>query len=101
MTRQIHETLRLRPCPPWSRVRDTGNNPRYVAARVTFTPGRAFKPAAALVVNMSGTAADEDAEHRDEETHEDVDTSHLDEVNDGCGCTEVWEHLSEERASEE
>ena len=28
---------------------------------------------------------------------EDVDTSHLDDVDDGCGCAEVWEHLSEER----
>lgn len=26
-----------------------------------------------------------------------VDTSHLDDVEDGCGCAEVWEHLSEER----
>jgi len=25
------------------------------------------------------------------------DTAHLDDVEDGCGCTEVWEHLSEER----
>ena len=22
---------------------------------------------------------------------------HLDDVDDGCGCTEVWEHLSEHR----
>ncbi len=22
---------------------------------------------------------------------------HLDDVEDGCGCTEVWEHLSEHR----
>ena len=29
---------------------------------------------------------------------EDVDTSHLDDVEDGCGCAELWEHLSEERA---
>jgi len=26
-----------------------------------------------------------------------VDTSHLDGVEDGCGCAEVWEHLSDER----
>ena len=26
-----------------------------------------------------------------------VDTSHLDGVEDGCGCAEVWEHLSEGR----
>ncbi|MEZ3117676.1 hypothetical protein RYH80_17295 [Halobaculum sp. MBLA0147] len=23
--------------------------------------------------------------------------SHLDELDDGCGCTEVWEHVSERR----
>ncbi|WP_167768368.1 hypothetical protein [Haloarcula amylovorans] len=22
---------------------------------------------------------------------------HLDGVEDGCGCTEIWEHLSEQR----
>lgn len=26
-----------------------------------------------------------------------VDTSHLDDMADGCGCAEVWEHLSERR----
>ena len=29
----------------------------------------------------------------DEQRHDE----HLDNVEDGCGCTEVWEHLSEER----
>ena len=24
-------------------------------------------------------------------------TDHLDDVEDGCGCAEVWEHLSEQR----
>lgn len=24
-------------------------------------------------------------------------TDHLDSLPDGCGCAEVWEHLSEER----
>jgi len=28
---------------------------------------------------------------------ETADTDHLDNVEDGCGCAEVWEHLSEER----
>ncbi len=28
---------------------------------------------------------------------ESVDTSHLENVEDGCGCTEIWEHLSDER----
>jgi hypothetical protein len=25
---------------------------------------------------------------------------HLDEVEDGCGCTEIWEHLSDHRADD-
>jgi hypothetical protein len=36
-----------------------------------------------------------DGAETDDET--DVDTSHLDGVEDGCGCAEVWEHLSDER----
>jgi len=24
-------------------------------------------------------------------------SEHLEDVDDGCGCTEVWEHLSEHR----
>jgi hypothetical protein len=37
--------------------------------------------------------SNEPAESPDER----VDTSHLDDVDDGCGCAEVWEHLSERR----
>ncbi|MFC7156064.1 hypothetical protein ACFQPA_11415 [Halomarina halobia] len=41
------------------------------------------------------TVTDESAEEsKDEEA---VDTRHLDELEDGCGCAEVWEHLSEQR----
>jgi hypothetical protein len=28
------------------------------------------------------------------------DDDHLAEVEDGCGCAEVWEHLSERRAGD-
>ena len=28
------------------------------------------------------------------------DEGHLADVPDGCGCTEVWEHLSEQRDEE-
>lgn len=42
-------------------------------------------------------ANDEDAQVESDERAQDVDTSHLDDVEDGCGCAEVWEHLSEER----
>jgi len=34
----------------------------------------------------------------DEQAHRDAD--HLEELADGCGCAEVWEHLSEQRASD-
>lgn len=27
-------------------------------------------------------------------------SSHLDDVEDGAGCTEIWEHLSESRQAE-
>jgi hypothetical protein len=40
------------------------------------------------------TDPDESAEEPDE-----VDTSHLDDVEDGCGCAEVWEHTSDERTN--
>jgi hypothetical protein len=26
---------------------------------------------------------------------------HLSDVEDGCGCAEVWEHLSEQRAADD
>ncbi|WP_459191241.1 hypothetical protein [Halosimplex sp. J119] len=42
-------------------------------------------------------ATDEDAQVESDERAQDVDTSHLDDVEDGCGCAEVWEHLSDER----
>jgi hypothetical protein len=28
-------------------------------------------------------------------------TEHLDDLEDGCGCAEVWEYLSERRAADE
>jgi hypothetical protein len=32
------------------------------------------------------------------ETSDDgVDTTHLDDIEPGAGCTEIWEHLSERR----
>lgn len=30
----------------------------------------------------------------------DDDRAHLEDVEDGCGCAEVWDHLSEQRAAE-
>jgi hypothetical protein len=36
-----------------------------------------------------------------DDPREEADLSHLADVADGCGCTEVWEHLSERRSAEE
>ncbi len=30
-------------------------------------------------------------------TQEEETESHLDDLADGCGCAEIWEHLSERR----
>jgi hypothetical protein len=38
-----------------------------------------------------------DLENPETDDEEDIDTSHLDDVEDGCGCAEVWDHLSEQR----
>lgn len=35
-----------------------------------------------------------------DETDERDDAEHLADVDDGCGCAEVWEHLSEQREAE-
>ena len=44
----------------------------------------------------------EDRQTLDEEDDDPFDdTSHLEEVPDGSGCTEIWEHLSERRGSDE
>ena len=37
----------------------------------------------------------------DETDTEPVPDDHLDDLEDGCGCAEVWEHLSEERGRTE
>ena len=33
---------------------------------------------------------------RDDEDEESI-REHLENVEDGCGCTEIWEHMSEKR----
>ena len=40
---------------------------------------------------------DTDATTDHPEDTEEVATDHLDDMADGCGCAEVWEHLSENR----
>lgn len=39
------------------------------------------------------------SEESRDERYADVDTSHLDDLEDGCGCTEMWEHTSEREAA--
>ncbi len=46
---------------------------------------------------MSNVEAAEGGACTLEDEDDRVDTSHLDDVEDGCGCTEIWEHLSEQR----
>ncbi len=31
----------------------------------------------------------------------DVSTDHLDDIDDGCGCAEVWEYMSDKRENED
>lgn len=38
--------------------------------------------------------------HRYADDGDERDDEHLADVDDGCGCAEVWEHLSERRASD-
>jgi hypothetical protein len=32
-----------------------------------------------------------------EPDEESTETSHLEDVEDGCGCAEIWEHMSDKR----
>ncbi|OYR42169.1 MULTISPECIES: hypothetical protein [unclassified Halorubrum] len=41
-----------------------------------------------------------DPETEPEQTQEGDGTEHLDDIDDGVGCTEIWEHLSERREAE-
>lgn len=46
----------------------------------------------------STAVRDTDRSGRSERTELPEDDDHLAGVPDGCGCTEVWEHLSDHRA---
>jgi len=50
-----------------------------------------------VVVALGETMTNAQQTHDDE--REEPATDHLDDVEDGCGCTEIWEHMSEERES--
>ncbi|MFB6162880.1 MAG: hypothetical protein ABEJ86_05520 [Halococcoides sp.] len=45
--------------------------------------------------NRHARETPDDADAADAERVDD----HLEDIEDGCGCAEVWEHLSEERDS--
>jgi hypothetical protein len=45
---------------------------------------------------VEADAVDQRAEETDERPVDD----HLKDVDDGCGCTEIWEHLSDNREEE-
>lgn len=48
---------------------------------------------------MTESADGETADAPDDEQR--VDADHLADVEEGAGCTEIWEHLSERRATDE
>ncbi|GAA0466260.1 hypothetical protein GCM10008985_24030 [Halococcus dombrowskii] len=94
-------------------VEDTGSSCREMRAGVALTGERVlmlvpplsnndvrhrrrasarFGRRRARAVRLGGRTMSE-AEEREEEPA----TDHLDDVADGCGCTEIWEHLSEQR----
>jgi len=51
-------------------------------------------------IDETTKAVDEAAESTDETAAEETESdeySHLDDLADGAGCTEIWEHLSDSR----
>jgi hypothetical protein len=38
---------------------------------------------------------------RSDEQGEEVERAHLSNVEDGAGCTEIWDHLSERRSADD
>jgi 2-phosphosulfolactate phosphatase len=56
-----------------------------------FVDGRpSSRSVTASAGHAESTEATDDAERR-------ADTSHLDDIDDGCGCAEIWDHLSQQR----
>jgi len=47
------------------------------------------------------TLDEQAATDESEESDADRERSHLSDVEDGAGCTEIWEHLSERREDED
>lgn len=54
---------------------------------------------AVQVTAVTETMTNAQQTHDDDAEREEPTTDHLDNVEDSCGCTEIWEHMSEERES--
>lgn len=58
-------------------------------------------PARSEATSSERPASKHDADEPDDTDRspraERADQAHLQDVEDGCGCAEVWEHLSEQR----
>ena len=51
--------------------------------------------------NGDGDGNGNDEVPSDADPEDDERLAHLDGLADGCGCAEVWEHLSEQRSAED
>jgi len=49
---------------------------------------------------VPGTTEADAGARVDDAADDGVETAHLEDVEDGCGCAEVWEHMSERRAED-
>lgn len=47
---------------------------------------------------MSDQTADDGSRDAGPEPERERPDAHLEDIEDGCGCTEVWDYLSERRA---
>jgi hypothetical protein len=57
-----------------------------------------MSPSTNETADSTSTPAAETSRNADEAPDEDV-RAHLADVADGCGCAEVWEHLSDGRGA--
>lgn len=73
-------------------VEGSGTNLRKTGAGVAIT-------ALALLIHVGELGGDKMTNSR-VETERDEATEHLKDLEDGSGCTEIWEHLSERRDAE-
>ena len=58
-------------------------------------------PVGRPVRRLSQTQSADMTTASDPENDEEQVRDHLDDVEGGCGCTEIWEHLSERREADD